>query len=252
MSDNIEDFIIEDGVLKKYVGKQSHVVIPDSVRVIGKSAFRDCKTVESVTIPESVTWIESEICSGGAFYNCAALTKIVIPPTVKEIPFECFCWCSKLKEVIFESEKIVLGECLFSMCTNLETIVFRGKDITPRFGNCVLGGRFGKVKIFIPKECYTENKRICANFAGYLAVEDETDIAGLWLYQRGKAWDEWFDTQCFDRDKIFAAMPEVLSKRKRVTAKQVERAQEFAQRYEDSMSDELIDEVFAELQKFEK
>lgn len=38
MSD-LKDFVIENGVLKKYKGKGGDVVIPDSVTSIGKEAF---------------------------------------------------------------------------------------------------------------------------------------------------------------------------------------------------------------------
>ena len=38
MSD-LKDFIIEDGVLEKYVGPGGDVTIPDSVTSIGDSAF---------------------------------------------------------------------------------------------------------------------------------------------------------------------------------------------------------------------
>lgn len=38
-----KEFIIRDGVLLKYKGKKSRVVIPDTVTVIGASAFRDNK-----------------------------------------------------------------------------------------------------------------------------------------------------------------------------------------------------------------
>ena len=35
----MEDFIIEDGVLREYVGDESDVVIPDGVTAIGDCAF---------------------------------------------------------------------------------------------------------------------------------------------------------------------------------------------------------------------
>ena len=50
------DFIIEDGVLKEYVGEESDVVIPDGVTAIGDCAFDGCD-METVFIPDSVTSI---------------------------------------------------------------------------------------------------------------------------------------------------------------------------------------------------
>ena len=52
---NINDFVIEDGVLVKYEGHDANVVIPDSVTSLGKGCFAECSSLESITIPSSVT-----------------------------------------------------------------------------------------------------------------------------------------------------------------------------------------------------
>ena len=63
-----------------------NVVIPSSVTYsgntyavtsIGADAFRDCRGLTSVTIPNSVTSIGS-----GAFYSCRGLTSITFPNSV--------------------------------------------------------------------------------------------------------------------------------------------------------------------------
>ena len=62
MSDN-KDFVIENGVLKKYVGSGGDVVIPEGVTAIGELAFRDCKDVVTVHMPNSVTTINRSACN---------------------------------------------------------------------------------------------------------------------------------------------------------------------------------------------
>lgn len=44
------DFIIENGVLKKYIGNSAEVTIPDGVTIISSAAFRNCENLKSVTI----------------------------------------------------------------------------------------------------------------------------------------------------------------------------------------------------------
>ena len=44
---NPGDFIIENGVLKKYVGPGGDVVIPDGVTSIGEEAFRACSSLRA-------------------------------------------------------------------------------------------------------------------------------------------------------------------------------------------------------------
>ena len=97
---NASDFIIENGVLKKYVGPGGDVVIPDGVASIGAKVFGTAKGVESVFLPDSVTAIGDR-----AFYG-VPLDKVHIPDSVLKIK-ECrhiiyvdilFFLCKKIKE----------------------------------------------------------------------------------------------------------------------------------------------------------
>ena len=44
------DFRIQNGVLVEYTGNGGDVVIPDSVTIIGDSAFEYCRRLASVTV----------------------------------------------------------------------------------------------------------------------------------------------------------------------------------------------------------
>lgn len=68
---NPEDFDIEDGVLKRYKGKDEIVIVPDGITSIGEEAFLHCEKLTEITLPDSVTSIENV-----AFYACKGLKKV--------------------------------------------------------------------------------------------------------------------------------------------------------------------------------
>jgi len=74
--------------------KTGTVTIPESVTTIESSAFSYCSGLTSVTIPESVTTIGLL-----AFSNCYGLTSLSIPNSVTTIAQVAFEWCTGLTDV---------------------------------------------------------------------------------------------------------------------------------------------------------
>ena len=97
------DFVVEGNVLKKYKGNATDIVIPDTVREIGKDAFRDKRYITSVTMPDHI-----EIIGMGAFCGCEKLKKVVLPKDLLVIGDATFANCYSLSEIKFPSslEKI--------------------------------------------------------------------------------------------------------------------------------------------------
>ena len=54
---NSNDFVINNGILEKYIGRNRDVIIPDSVTRIRWWAFGGCTSLTSITLPDSVTSI---------------------------------------------------------------------------------------------------------------------------------------------------------------------------------------------------
>ena len=80
-----KDFVIENGVLKSYKGRDGYVEIPSHVKTIGSNAFENCRSLISVIIPTSVKTIEY-----GAFRGCSSLENVEIPQSVTSIYMEVF------------------------------------------------------------------------------------------------------------------------------------------------------------------
>ena len=90
----LRDFVIENGVLKKYVGKGGDVVIPDAVTSIGNRAFSISTGLTKVTIPDSVTKIGDD-----AFWCCSGLITVIISDSVASIGKRAFSPCDHLTNI---------------------------------------------------------------------------------------------------------------------------------------------------------
>lgn len=111
---NANEFVIESGILKRYLGSDVHVIIPDQVKTIGNYAFGRRDEIYSVQLPESVTKI-----SDNAFRDCTALEKINIPAKVKTIGAEAFRNCRALQKVVFGGTPEKIGVLAFYGCWKL-------------------------------------------------------------------------------------------------------------------------------------
>jgi hypothetical protein len=69
---NMKDFEIEDGILIKYVGKDTTVVVSEGVLSVSKFAFEDTKVAE-IILPSTV-----ETISDVAFHETPDLQKVVV------------------------------------------------------------------------------------------------------------------------------------------------------------------------------
>ncbi len=78
------------------------VIIPAThngkpVTGIASGAFKNCSSIVTVTIPDSVTSIGSD-----AFYRCTKLEKISMPASLKSVGFDAFSLCEKLSAVYID------------------------------------------------------------------------------------------------------------------------------------------------------
>lgn len=108
---------------------------------IGTDAFRQCKNLTNITIPQNVIWIEEYAFSGcnslnyiiipkdvtwignSAFSQCNNLTNIIIPNGVTTIGANAFYGCNRLENITIPNSVTTLGNSVFQGCTNLTTAI---------------------------------------------------------------------------------------------------------------------------------
>ena len=108
---------IADSLLEWGQNTIRSITIPNTVKTIGKRAFRELRGLKKVTIPNSVTSI-----GDSAFAKCDYLTSVTIPGSVKTLGNSAFSGCTVLARVKLNKGLKTIGDSAFSN-TSLVTVV---------------------------------------------------------------------------------------------------------------------------------
>lgn len=93
------------------------LILPDSVKTIGKSSFANCRELENVKLSSNLKSIPEE-----AFTSCKKIKKIELPDDLKTIEINAFCGCQSLETVSLPVNLEKLGSGAFNDCQKLQTI----------------------------------------------------------------------------------------------------------------------------------
>ena len=115
--DGVEQPSVTTGYTFSTTGEHTVKYTLTDPTIIGESAFEDCSSLTSVTIPNSVTGI-----GGSAFYNCSSLTSIDIPNSVTSIGERAFEECGGLTSCTIGSGVTTINDSAFYYCTSLTSI----------------------------------------------------------------------------------------------------------------------------------
>ena len=120
---DITAYIIKKGT--QVIGKRAFfecsslesITIPNSVTSIGEGALGWCSSLQSITIPNSVTSIGES-----AFEECSSLQSITIPNSVTSIGDRAFWRCSSLQSITIPNSVTSIGDWAFGFCSSLQSI----------------------------------------------------------------------------------------------------------------------------------
>lgn len=106
-------FNIKDGLLLKYNGEEEEVIIPEGVTAIDAECFKDCRSITSVKIPNSVKYI------GPYAFSMTSLEDIKIPDSVQVIGTGAFSY-TRLEKIKLPENLIKIGISCFSNAGELD------------------------------------------------------------------------------------------------------------------------------------
>ena len=125
--------------------KLTSVTVPNSVTKIEVGGFENCSKLKNVTLSKKMTTIES-----GTFFKCKNLKNIKIPEKVTSIGDMAFMCCNSLEEIKLPKNITELNAMTFAYCTNLKSITIPEKITninTVVFAECK-----NLTKVSIPKK----------------------------------------------------------------------------------------------------
>ena len=107
------------------------VVLPDSIKRIGKCAFAQCKNLKTINLPNNI-----EVIDDAAFFECENLDLIFHTPlNLQKIGDYCFYGCKKLiGNLIFSETVLKIGSAAFKN-TSASGYLFYNKDSISRGPN---------------------------------------------------------------------------------------------------------------------
>lgn len=152
------DFQIEGSTLTKYRGSDERVTIPDTVEVVGESAFENNQKVQFVVVPKSVKRLDAYVFWGCnhleevvlgkgltavdeySFAGCTGLKQITIPDNVQSIDAQAFAGCTNLTDIYIPATVTSIAEDAFLNCDNVTIHADEG-SVAAQFAQKLAGQR---------------------------------------------------------------------------------------------------------------
>ena len=126
----------------------TRIMIPKSIKSIGKYAFAWCSNLQAVTIPSSVAEIGDR-----AFTGCERLTRLCLRDGIRRIGERAFSFCAGLSELQLPDSIQQIGTSAFEGCRSLRAVRCRRdwKHCRIRYSAPVLPWKTSPFRLLCPK-----------------------------------------------------------------------------------------------------
>lgn len=166
-------FDASKGCITAYHGSDPNVRVPETINGttvtgIGWGAFRNCTTLEEITLPDTITSIASMAFEGCTkltdiviptgvttiapytFYGCSSLINVTLPSGITTIMLEAFGNCSSLTEFTLPEGVVTIESEAFQGCHSLSRITIPAS--VTEFGEDIFSGCTGTLTIVADKD----------------------------------------------------------------------------------------------------
>ena len=141
----MRSLVIKGGVLEKCKDGSKIVNIPETVEIIGNSAFKECEKLEEINISSTVVSLRDE-----AFRGCKSIKKVHLPENVQYVGESTFRDCISIENLVIDNGNIEIGERTFENCRGIKSVTLP-ENLTE-----IYGGVFNSCKslesIVLPRE----------------------------------------------------------------------------------------------------
>ncbi len=115
-------------MIKGTSSELTEIIVKDGTKAIADKAFSNGSDfnketsgnhyLKTIVLPDSI-----EVIGHSAFYNCSALTNVNIPNGAQKNGFDTFCGCRSLEDIVLSETDTMIGYYEYEDCDSLKDIV---------------------------------------------------------------------------------------------------------------------------------
>lgn len=153
-----------------------NTIIPNTVTLIGDSAFYYIPSLTNITIPNSVTSI-----GNSSFVGCIGLKNITIPNSVITIGYNAFNSCKSMKSCVIGKSVTSIERYAFVYCDSLEIVTCLAMN-PPQLGNNYVFGYENSSTLQVPNAALTiyRNSQGWKDFPRIEGITDHFEVDGIY------------------------------------------------------------------------